>query len=82
MGRVILSNGALTKRYVDVFFFFWNGAAVVLLMWHILITDVLVCHISATSIYKTFGRTSLKGFCFYIYFDFPTKTNPFHCHEK
>jgi hypothetical protein len=30
MGRVVLLNGALTKRYVDGFFFFFGyGAAVV-----------------------------------------------------
>ncbi len=28
---------------------------------------VLIADVAATSVFKTYGRTSVKGFCFYIY---------------
>jgi hypothetical protein len=30
---------------------------------------VLIADVAATSVFKTHGRTSVKGFCFYIYID-------------
>jgi hypothetical protein len=31
--------------------------------------NILIADVAATSVYKTHGRTSVKGLCFYIYID-------------